>query len=63
MYATLPVIRKGSSDRGLLPWERRPAMAKHRHRCGDRRRLVVVLEVLGLTTAIVSLVAAILQLS
>jgi hypothetical protein len=38
-------------------------MAKHRHRCGDRRRLVVVLEVLGLTTAIVSLVAAILQLS
>lgn len=37
-------------------------MAKHRHRCGDHRRSVIVLEVLGLATAIVTLVAAILQL-
>jgi hypothetical protein len=37
-------------------------MARHRHRCGDRRRSVLVLEVLGLATAIVTLVAAILQL-
>ncbi|SOC89247.1 hypothetical protein SAMN05660766_2968 [Curtobacterium sp. 314Chir4.1] len=37
-------------------------MAKHRHRCGERRTSVLVLEVLGLATAIVTLVAAILQL-
>jgi membrane-associated PAP2 superfamily phosphatase len=37
-------------------------MAKHRHRPGRCRTSVLVLEVLGLATAIVTLVGAILQL-
>ncbi|ROP63381.1 hypothetical protein EDF55_2135 [Curtobacterium sp. ZW137] len=37
-------------------------MAKHRHRCGNRRTSVLVLEVLGLVTAIVTLAGAVLQL-
>jgi len=37
-------------------------MARHRHRDGDRGRFVLLLEILGLLTALATLAGAILRL-